>query len=161
MNYFKHLVTDGHTEFDVSRFTQEFVVANDQDLTRLADGTIRGEAVRSCEITGWVDTGAHDLVLPEVVGDSLGVPDDGMTIVRFADHSSAKRRRVSHVRVTLCGRSAVFRAVLLPERHEALSGALVLETLDLLVDPMTRTLVPRDPEGEVSIIDTATTVRLN
>ena len=158
MNYFKYLIADGHSEHDVSRFTQEMVLTNNRDRILHEAGHLSSENVRTAEMTGWVDTGAHDLILPEVVGDSLGFPSAGIVKVGFANNQKATRRRVAEVHLTLCGRSATFTAVLLPDRFDALIGALVLETLDLLVDPVGGRLVPRDPDGPTSMIDTAETI---
>ena len=158
MNYFKYLMADGHSEHDVSRFTQEMVLANNEDRVAAKLGHLKPDDVRSAEVTGWIDTGAHDLILPEVVGDSLGFPPAGTVKVGFANNQKAQRRRVGEVHLTLCGRSATFTAVLLPERHDALIGALVLETLYLLVEPVSCRLRPRDPEMQTSMIDTAETI---
>ena len=122
MNYFKYLMVDGHSEHDVSRFTQEMLLENNEDRITAKRGVVE---------------------------------------VGFASNAKAQRRRVGEVRLTLCGRSATFTAVLLPERYDAPTGVLVLETLDLLVDPVACRLVPRDPEMPTSMIDTAETVLID
>ena len=156
MTLFKHLVTEGHTEDEVGRFTVQFQVANHDDVRDSARGRLPPEEVRSAEVTGWIDTGAAHLVLPETVGDSLGLEDHGTMKVRFADGRAALHRRVKDVHVELAGRTGVFSAVLLPDRMDPLIGAIVLEELDLLVDPLRNAVVPRDPETVTSVIERVT-----
>ncbi len=57
------------------------------------------------------------------------------------------------VRVFLQGRDATFNAIVEPKRETALIGAVVLETLDFLVDSRKECLVPRDPDYVVSEIE--------
>ena len=63
------------------------------------------------------------------------------------------RDRVDEVRLTLQGRSSVFDAIVEPQRETALIGALVLETLDYLIDCTIQKLVPRDPQEIVSELE--------
>jgi hypothetical protein len=51
------------------------------------------------------------------------------------------------------GREGTFRAIVEPDRDSVLIGVLVLEDLDLIVDPGRETLVPRDPEHFTSVIE--------
>ena len=153
MGLFRHLLTADHTEADVGRFTVPFEVANNADRTLADRGHLPADEVRSAELAGWIDTGAAHLVLPEVVGRSLGLEPHGKMRVRFADGRSVLRDRVKNVHVTLAGRTGIFSAVLLPERVDPLIGAIVLEELDLLVDPLLNAVVPRDPETVTSVVE--------
>ena len=156
MGFWEHWTVGGVPEEDVGRFTVEFEAANYGDLTRAEAGDIPPEEVRSVELTGWIDTGAHHVILPEFVGDSLGLPDRGRIRTRFANEEVAMCRRVTGLQITIGDRTGLFDAVLVPGRTDALIGALVLENLDLLVDPANRCLVPRDPEtvtGEITHMD--------
>jgi hypothetical protein len=51
------------------------------------------------------------------------------------------------------GRHGNFVAIVEPKRTDALIGAIVLETLDLLIECVTQTLQPRDPSGMTSEIE--------
>ena len=61
--------------------------------------------------------------------------------------------RSDEVRVTLLGRSRVFDAIVEPKRETALIGAIVLETLDFVVNCALQKLVPRDPKQIVSELE--------
>jgi hypothetical protein len=70
----------------------------------------------------------------------------GTVSVRCADGRRAVRPTVQDVQVELLGRRCVFDATVEPKRRTALIGALVLEALDFLIDPLHERLVPRDPK---------------
>ena len=119
---------------------------NNDDAAAARQGFKSPEEVRSVEIDGWVDTGAEQLVLPKNVADALGVPTVGEANVRFADGRRGVRPVVGEVRLTMAGRHGVFQAVVEPGRQSALIGAVVLEYLDLLVDPVSKQCRPRDAD---------------
>src|SRR5262249_13450840 len=105
------------------------------------------------KVSGVVDTGASYLVLPKKVVAQLGVPVVGKATVRYADRRKATRQVVRDVEVTLLGRDGTFRAIVEPNREDALIGAIVLEDLDRLVDGAKQPLRPRDPEGIIAEIE--------
>ena len=73
----------------------------------------------------------------------LGVTPFRRQGFRFADGNS-KRMDVGEVRVRIDGREATTQVVFNDEDTQPLLGALALEELFLLVDPITRKLVPMD-----------------
>jgi predicted aspartyl protease len=103
------------------------------------------DAVRRTEVDGVVDTGAAHLVIPESAMQALGLQEVWQAKVRYADGHTAQRPVVKNVWLRLCDRDSVFSAVIEPTRDTALIGAIVLEELDLVVDCVTQTLQPRDP----------------
>jgi predicted aspartyl protease len=86
------------------------------------------------------------LVLPETVARQLSLVKSGEATVRYADHRTATREIAEDVDVEILGRRNTFTAIVEPGRTDALIGAIVLEALDMLVDCVTQTLHPRDPE---------------
>ena len=119
---------------------------NNADRELAAGGAKAVEDVRTAEIDGWVDTGAEQLVLPKAVADALGLPVVGEANVRFADGRRDVRPVVDKVWLSTAGRTGVFKAVVEPNRESALVGAVVLEYLDLLVDPVSKECRPRDAD---------------
>ncbi len=128
----------------------EFEIANHQDVVLASAGAIPPDQVRRVTLQGVVDTGATRLVLPESAVHQLGLTPSGTTTVRYADRRSATRSLVKNVSVELLGRQGVFTALVEPERTTALIGAIVMEDLDFLIDCVTQTLSPRDPNTIVS-----------
>jgi hypothetical protein len=81
---------------------------------------------------------------------ALGVPKVDRITVRYADRRKLQRDRVGQIDVTLQGRTGLFDAIVEPKRQTALIGAIVLESLDFLVDCTLQKLVPRDPKYIIS-----------
>jgi predicted aspartyl protease len=128
-------------------------VANNEDLVRAKDGTLPRDRVRRMTISGVVDPGAAMLVLPQAVVKQLGLPLGDKIKVRYADGRRAQRREAEAAFVELLGRHDTFKALIEPKRHTALIGAMVLESLDLLVDTRRQRLIPRDPHGPIYEIE--------
>jgi predicted aspartyl protease len=138
---------------DVGRFTVELDVANNDDLVLVRHGSLSPDKMRRLPIRGVVDTGSAELILPQGVAKQLGLRVKGKVRARYADRRSALRDEVEGVHVQLLGRADVFSAMVEPKRDTALIGAIVLEALDLLVDPKGQRLVPRDPEYKISEVE--------
>lgn len=146
-------VIDQDERARMGRFSVRLSLANDRDVGLAESGAMRPEDVRRANIDGIVDSGAAHLVLPEKVVKELGLPEAGQVKVRYADHRSGKRKRVSHVLLEILGRESVFTAIVEPKRDTALIGAIVLEELDLVVDCTKQVLHPRDPDWIISEIE--------
>ena len=137
----------------MGRISVEFEVANNIDVGQASLGQIKPGQVRRATLSGVVDPGATRLVLPTNAVKRLGVATVGKTKTRYADGRVGRRDVVDEVRVTLLGRSRVFDAIVEPKRKTALIGAIVLETLDFVVDCSLQRLVPRDPKQIVSELE--------
>lgn len=109
--------------------------------------------VKRISIDGVVDTGASRLVLPLSVVEELNLPVIGRTKARLADQSVVERDVVRDVWLKMLDRSGVFTAVVEPNREDALVGAIVMEELDMVVDCVTGTCHPRDPELLITELD--------
>ena len=94
------------------------------------------------ELEGKVDTGATLLVLPESVVTELGFPVIRRQTVKYANEETDERNVVWGVEVTLCDRKGVFEAIVEPKKKYALIGAVVMETLDLIVEPRSLGIYP-------------------
>ena len=120
---------------------------NNADRELAANGFKPPEDIRELELDGWVDTGAAQLVLPKTVTDALGVPEIGTAKVRFADGRRGVRPVVGGVWLRMNGRDGVFKAIVEENRGDALIGAIVLEDLDMVADPVDGTCRPRDADA--------------
>lgn len=136
----------GHDwEGNVGRVSVVVKFSNLGDLIRARDGTLPQDQVRQVSEFGIVDTGAAMCVISQAMADKLGLPFNSEVTVKYADSRTAKRTIVEQLEVEIMGRRSTFRAVVEPDRKEPLIGVIVLEDLDLLVDPRNQTLHPRDP----------------
>jgi len=87
------------------------------------------------ELEGKVDTGATLLVLPEDVVKEFEFPVVRRQTVKYADEETADRDIVWGVEVEICERRGIFEAVVEPKKKYPLIGAVVMESLDLIVEP--------------------------
>lgn len=111
-------------------------------LTYVAGTLTRsGRRSRPVSIRFLVDTGAVYTVLPQNVWRSLGLTGDRVVEFTLAD-GTAIRRDVSECRIQVEGRSATSPVVLGGPADAPLLGAVTLETLGLMVNPLTRELLP-------------------
>jgi predicted aspartyl protease len=137
---------DTTSEKKVGRFKVEVELANNDDLAAVRRGNLSAEEVRRVKVLGVVDSGASRLVLPTIIAKQLGLPVTGKVKVTYANRSTTRRDKVEGVYLELLGRHGLFAAHLEPKRDTALIGALVLEELDFLIDPLKEKLYPRDPK---------------
>lgn len=137
----------------MGRFSVELTLANYRDQILAGAGAMSPDEVRQTTIQGVVDTGAARLVLPEKTVSELGLTAAGKARVRCANNRTATRQTVENVWLELQGRHGVFSAVVEPKPTTALVGAIVLEELDFVVDPVTETLHPRDPDRIVAELE--------
>jgi predicted aspartyl protease len=133
-------------EKKMGRFKVEVELANNDDLAAVRRGDLAAEKVRRVKVLGVVDSGASRLVLPTALAKQLGVPVTGKVKVTYANRTSSRRDKVEGVFLELQGRHGVFNAHLEPKRDTPLIGALVLEELDFLFDPLKERVYPRDPK---------------
>lgn len=123
---------------------------NDADRT-LADAGAKPPAeVRGLKLASRVGDRAVHLVLPKIVTDALGVPEIGEANVGFPDGRRVIWKVVGGVRHRLCGRDAVFKAIVDPDRDDALIGKIVPGALDLVADPVAGTCHPRDADAMIA-----------
>jgi len=118
--------------------------AVDRELLRLQ--LVKEEQLRSVTVRALVDTGTVMLVLPQDLVEALGLREMGKAIVTYADERKEERPLAGIVTVRVGDRSTSVNCVVGPPNSEPLLGHVVLETMDLLVDPVQQRLVAR-PES--------------
>jgi len=138
---------------EMGRVVAQLELVNHIDAVAVQIGALSADKVRRLKIDAIVDTGASHLVIPKAAADALGVPIIGETGVRYADSRRAARKIVTDVEVHLLTRSGIFKAIVEPDRTDALLGAIVLEDMDFIVDCREQKLVPRDPDRILSEIE--------
>src|SRR5262245_6424811 len=110
-------------------------------LTHIAGKVARPGAHRAVAVRFLVDTGAVYTVLPEAVWRRLRLTSARAAEFTLADGTTI-RRGVSECRFTVAGRTATSPVVLGGPGDAALLGAVTLETLGLMVNPLSRELLP-------------------
>jgi clan AA aspartic protease len=100
-----------------------------------------GSRSRPIDVRFLVDTGAVYTVLPERLWRRLRLAPERTAEFTLADGTTISRG-VSECRVTVAGQTATSPVVLGGPGDAALLGAVTLETLGLMVNPLSRELLP-------------------
>ncbi|KYK37355.1 MAG: hypothetical protein AYK18_10200 [Theionarchaea archaeon DG-70] len=109
------------------------------------------DQTKSVEIEAVIDTGAM-VVLPQDIVDNLGLKKIRETKVRYANNKTVKSI-YGVVTIEIKGRTGNFDVLAEVEGSQPLIGQVVLEILDLVVDPRTRTLVPNPLSPEMPMVE--------
>ncbi len=104
------------------------------------------------ELNGKVDTGATLLVLPGDVAKKFSFPKIRREIVKYANEETAERDIVWGVELEICGRKGMFEAIVEPKKSYALIGAVVMESLDLIVEPRSLAIYP-NPRSDLPMAE--------
>jgi len=124
----------------------ELELENYTDRVLAKRGYLDENSIRSAKVRVLTDTGATMMVLPEDLVDALGLERMGKVIVTHADERKEERETAGVVTVRVGKREMETRCVVGPPGSEPLLGQIILEELDLLVEPKEGKLVPR-PES--------------
>ena len=124
----------------------EIELENPVDRQLAEGGALGTQAVRGETIDAVVDTGAVMLALPEGLVARLGIPTRRTISTSYADGRRGELPVAGPLTIRIGNREMSTDCIVVPERAEALVGQVVLETLDLIPDPLRQTLEPR-PES--------------
>jgi clan AA aspartic protease len=124
----------------------EVKLENTTDRELVLRGLLKEEQVRSFNVHLIADTGAAMLVLPQDEVEALGLREIRKAVVRYAHERKEERAVAGPVTVRVDGRAATVDCIVGPPNSEPLLGHVVLEIMDLLVDPLQQKLIPR-PES--------------
>ncbi|MFQ6014989.1 MAG: retroviral-like aspartic protease family protein [Anaerolineae bacterium] len=115
-------------------------------------------STKSVEVEAVIDTGATMFVLPQDVADELGLRRIGERRVKYANNQIQLKPVYRGVILELKGRDGIFDVLGEVEGSEPLIGQIILEALDLIVDPITKTVIPnpRSPDMPMAEILMAT-----
>lgn len=120
---------------------------NEVDRVLFKRRFIKESEIRWAEVDALVDTGAVLVLLPQDLVEKLGLEFDGKVIVTLAnDQKTELPRARGALTLTIGGRSMTTDCLVGPPSCEPLIGQIVMESLDLIPDPVKRTLTPR-PES--------------
>jgi len=108
---------------------------------------------RTAEVEALIDTGAMMLVLPQNVVDELGLRKMREVSVRYANNTRETKAIYGVVTVEIAGRAGEFDVLAEPEGSQALVGQIILEQLDLVVDPAARKVMPNPRSPEMPLVE--------
>jgi predicted aspartyl protease len=127
----------------MSTFNETITLTNARDVGNARQGIIPQSKVRSLMVDACVDTGAWFLVLNEETRAALGLELTGTDTATLADGSTVEYPVTEPVEFCWKDRKKSMEALVIPEANEVLFGALCMEALDLIADPVDECLKGR------------------
>ncbi len=124
----------------------DVLLVNEGDLLLSKMGRMQKSDVRSLKINALVDTGAVMVLLPQDVVETLGLGKVERAIVVLANEEKIEMDVMGPIALTIANRRMTTDCLMGSPRCEPLIGQLVMGRLDLVIDPLKRTLTPR-PES--------------
>jgi clan AA aspartic protease len=125
---------------------QKIELENYVDRFLADEGKIKNGEIRKVTIDALVDTGATMLVLPQEVVERLGLKVSRKVIVTYADARKDEREVAGVVIIKIGDRFTNVDCIVGPPNSDALIGQVILEEMDLIVDPKDQKVTPR-PES--------------
>ena len=130
----------------------EITLKNSADVNNVQRGYITEKEVRATTVQALVDTGCGSLAINEEVRETLGLAIEGTRGAELADGTKQIYRMTEPVRIHWKNRDAVCRALVLPGAGDVLLGAIPLEDLDLVVDPVRQELTGAHGEDALYLL---------
>ena len=122
------------------------LLENERDISMWQEGRLKKEEMRRVELEALVDTGAVMVLLPQDVVEALGLKKIDKAIVTLANEEKIELDVAGTISLMIANRKMKTDCLVGPPQCEPLIGQIVLERLDLIVDPLKRTISPR-PES--------------
>ena len=130
----------------MSTFSEEITLTNARDTMNAKTGLLPEAEVRRLTIEACVDTGSWFLVLNEKVRAALGLEIIDTQTATLADGSVKEYPITEAVEFRWKDRKQVMGAMVIANADEVLFGALCMEALDVMPDPVAERLVGRHGE---------------
>ena len=125
----------------------EIQLTNEDDLAFHRRGWAAEKEIRRITTKALVDTAAYDLIIDRQTQEQLQLPVLGRRLIKLADESIMEVDIVGPVEVRFETSATTVRALVLPDTEEVLLGAIPLEGLDVIIDPLRERLLVNPPEN--------------
>jgi len=100
-----------------------------------------------------VDSGATMMVIPGWVQEKFSFPIIRKQSVKYADERTSQLDVAASVELEICNRKGVFEAIVEPQKEYGLLGAVVMEVLDLILEPRELKLYPNPRSPEIPMAE--------
>ena len=118
----------------------EIILRNAGDVTNVNRGYINEPEIRQTTVTAVVDTGAATLVINEALRRQLGLTVESTYQAELADGSVETYSLTESVQIQWKDRKTACQAVVVPNGNNVLLGAIPLEAMDLIINPLRQEL---------------------
>ena len=119
----------------------EITLKNARDVGNQAEGLIKAPDIHETTVQAIVDTGAMSLVINEETRQKLGLSIQSEKPARLANGQLVACKITEPVEVHWKDRQTACQALVIPGATTILLGAIPLEGMDLMVNPVSRELV--------------------
>jgi len=136
----------------MGRTTAKLTIQSIFDVQKAAEGSIPPSQVRRIEIEAVVDTGSTLVCLPRAEIEKLGLLFNRNVPIRTANGRTT-RRTFMGAQIELNGRSFEMEVMENDEDTPPLIGVLLLEALDLVVDPKSQQVVGNPAHDGKWVVD--------
>jgi hypothetical protein len=133
----------------MSTFNETITLTNAGDKRDARRGLIPQSEIRTITLDACVDTGAWNLVINEETRAKLGLELVGSVFSTLADGTTAEYPMTESVEFCWKDRTFALPAQLIPTAREVLFGALPMESLDVMADPVDECLKGRHGDKRV------------
>ncbi len=135
-------------EKDMGLIYAEIEIINSADITMAKRGFIDIDDIKKIRVNALVDTGSYYLAINENIQEYLQLPFIEKRNVKLANEGRISCDVVGPVEVRFKNRKAGCTAVVLPGDSEILLGAIPLEEMDVVINPLRQELDvnPNNPE---------------
>ena len=116
----------------------EITLKNVKDEGKAEGGFAKPEDIRTATVTAVADTGAMNLVITEELRQKLGLGIREERTALIANGQRVTCKMTDAVEVRWKNRSTILPAMVIPGAQQILFGALALEGMDLMVNPVTQ-----------------------
>ena len=127
----------------MSTFNETIILTNARDTINARTGLTPESEIRSLTVDACVDTGSWFLVINEKTRAALGLELTGADTATLADGSVKEYPVTEPVEFRWKDRKKSMNALLIPDADEILFGALCMEALDVMADPVDECLKGR------------------
>lgn len=124
----------------------KITLENDGDVFLCEQGKVSKADVRRIEAEAMVDTGAVMILLPQDMVEALGLKIIDRVIVTLANDQKEEMDVAGTLSLNVFNRRMKTDCLVGPPGCEPLLGQIVLERLDLIIDPLRRSISAR-PES--------------
>jgi clan AA aspartic protease len=133
-------------------FKEKITLENVIDRGLANRGYIKEDQIHTLTIDAMPDTGAWTLVINEEVRQKLGLAIKGASDSTLADGKTSTYPITESVEIKWKDRSISLPAVVVAEAKDILLGALPLEGMDLIVDPVRKQLAGAHGEQPLHVL---------
>lgn len=119
----------------------EIELINADDLALVRRNVIDKDEVRHIFVNALVDTGSYMLAINENIQEQLDLPVLEKRKAQMADGSIKECEVVGPIELKFKNRRTLTHAMVLPGDSEVLLGAIPLEDMDVLIDPLRQQLI--------------------